>query len=326
MDELLLTIAIPTYNRYAYLKENLDVLLPQCAKYEDIIKVVVSDNASTDDTQKLLTGYIKVYPKLIHYNRNEKNIGLQGNFSKAIELSHSKYIYLMGDDDILSPNFLEIIIPYLKSDEEFGIVHWGRLVGDACCSNNKIQDPYFDVLVGKYEVGDFIKRTLSSTNFLSSCLFNKKCWELGEKCEDKEMPGYGYYARFLNGAVELNKQCVYYYYPLVLMRNPVRTWAKDAPIYFFCEMYDIFRHLELKIPGVYKLWQERANNKVFYDKILAIRMMHIAPKYYKPYSIKIEQALSRKEKFLYRLVMVKPIESFDIIYRPILSIINKLFY
>ncbi len=326
MQENLLTIAIATYNRHDYLKENLDVLLPQCKKYTNVVKVVISDNASADNTGELISGYQSEYPGLITYNRNKENLGLQGNFSKAVELSHSKYIYLMGDDDILSPNFLEIVIPYLTSDEEYGIVHWGRLVGDACCSNNKIQDPYFDVILAKYNVGDFIKRTLSSTNFLSSCLFNKKCWELGEECEDKDMPGYGYYARFMHGAIILDKPCIYYYLPLVLMRNPKRVWAKDAPIYFFCEMYDIFRHLENRILGVYKLWEERANNKDYYNKVLAIRMMHIAPNYYKPYSGKIELALSKKEKFLFRLVMIKPIGVLDFIYRPILSVLNKLLF
>lgn len=326
MQENLLTIAIATYNRHDYLKENLDVLLPQCKKYTNEVKVVISDNASEDNTGELISGYQSEYPGLITYNRNKENLGLQGNFSKAVELSHSKYIYLMGDDDILSPNFLEIVIPYLTSDEEYGIVHWGRLVGDADCNNNKIQDPYFDVIVRKYEVGDFIKRTLSSTNFLSSCLFNKRCWELGEECEDKEMPGYGYYARFMWGAIKLELPCIYYYLPLVMMRNPRRVWAKDAPIYFLCEMFDIFRRIEQVVPGVYEKWIERSYNVYFYKRVSAIKELHKAPDYYRPWLNTIKKGLNKKEKILLSLVMHKPFGLLDKIYWFIVRAIIIIFY
>ncbi len=324
MQENLLTIAIATYNRHDYLKENLDVLLPQCKKYTNVVKVVISDNASADNTGELISGYQSEYPGLITYNRNKENLGLQGNFSKAVELSHSKYIYLMGDDDILSPNFLEIVIPYLTSDEEYGIVHWGRLVGDADCNNNKIQDPYFDVIVRKYEVGDFIKRTLSSTNFLSSCLFNKRCWELGEECEDKEMPGYGYYARFMWGAIKLELPCIYYYLPLVMMRNPRRVWAKNAPIYFFCEMYDIFKHLDNFIPGVYNKWIDRTNDNYFYNKPSYILGFHNNPKYYQPWADSVKKVLSRKEKILFKFSMKKVLPIFDKFYWHYLSLLSRV--
>lgn len=326
MDELLLTIAIPTYNRCAYLKENLDVLLPQCAKYEEIIKVVVSDNASTDDTQELLTSYINLYPKLIHYNRNEINIGLQGNFDKAVDLSVSKYVFLMGDDDILSPNFIDIIIPYIKNNQEYGIIHWGRLIGDANCNNNKLHNPFFKEIVSVQNVNDFIKTTLSSTNFLSSCLFNKKCWILGDESKDKEKKGFGQFARLLYGAIELKAPCVHYYLPLVLMRNPNRVWAKDWPIYFWCDMFEIFKHLDEKIPGVYELWVQRSKNLKFYNRNKELLLIYKEPTYYQPYLNIIKETLSHKEKMFLRLIMFKPKFLFiERIYHLFIYIIFRLF-
>ena len=322
-----MTVAIATYNRGNYLKENLEVLLPQCVRHSEVIKVVISDNASEDNTGDLIMRYMLDYPGLIYYNRNKENLGLQGNFSKAIELSHSKYVYLMGDDDILSPNFLDVIIPYLITDEEYGIIHWGRLVGDADCNNNKIQDPIFDAVVGIYEVGDFIKRTLSSTNFLSSCLFNKKCWELGEICEDKELSGYGYYARFLNGAVELNMKCIYYYFPLVIMRNPSRVWAKNWPIYFWCELFGIFKNLDRRIPGVYDLWVQRSKDKTFYNRNQELLAIYKDTTYYQPYLNIINESLSRKERVLLILIMHKPgVRFIERVYHIFIYIVFRLFY
>ena len=49
----LLTIAIPTYNRSAFLSELLDCLLPQLLA-EPRVELLISDNASPDDTLQLL--------------------------------------------------------------------------------------------------------------------------------------------------------------------------------------------------------------------------------------------------------------------------------
>lgn len=327
MNELLLTIAIPTYNRCTYLKDNLDVLLPQCTKFEGIVKIVVSDNASSDGTQELLSSYINMYSKLVHYNRNETNIGLQGNFEKAVDLSVSKYVFLMGDDDILSPNFIDIIMPYINSRQEYGIIHWGRLIGDADCNNNKLHNPYFKELVPQQNVGDFIKTTLSSTNFLSSCLFNKKCWILGDASEDKNKPGYGQFARLLYGAIELNAPCINYYLPLVLMRNPHRVWAKNWPIYFWCELFEIFKHLDNRIPEVFKLWVQRTKDKNFYNRYSIIMEMYNEPSYYRPYYNTICYVLTKKERILLHLVKHKPKIAFiERVYYLFIIIILRLFY
>ncbi len=49
----LLTIAIPTYNRSRYLREFLEALLPQIESAGDV-ELLISDNASPDDTAQML--------------------------------------------------------------------------------------------------------------------------------------------------------------------------------------------------------------------------------------------------------------------------------
>lgn len=306
MKENVLTIAIPTFNRASYIKENLEVLIPQCKKYKGAVKIVVSDNASTDDTPSVLEGLYKSFPDIITYSINSENIGVQGNFSKVVESSNSQYVFLLGDDDIMSPNFLDIIMPYLIGEAEYGIIHWGRLVGDADCSNNFLHNPYFKELIGIYSVNDFIINTVASTNFLSSCLFNRKCWTLGGDSEDKEMLGWGYYSRFMLGAIRMNAPCIHYYLPLVLMRNPNRVWAKNWPIYFWHEMFTIFKHLDIYVPGAYEAWVQRSKDDRFYNRSGILLSMYKDPIYYSPYFSSIEGVLSNKEKFLFRIIRMKP--------------------
>lgn len=91
-NNILLTICIPTYNRLPILKEALEDLQP---KITDLpIKILVIDNASTDETSAYLKG-----KKGIVYIENETNIGGDNNILKCyLEASKfSDYICVLGD-------------------------------------------------------------------------------------------------------------------------------------------------------------------------------------------------------------------------------------
>ncbi len=63
-----LAIAIPTYNRCNFLKENISQLLMQLKDIEENVIIIVSDNASTDNTPIIMNELQKLYPKTIFTN------------------------------------------------------------------------------------------------------------------------------------------------------------------------------------------------------------------------------------------------------------------
>jgi glycosyltransferase involved in cell wall biosynthesis len=103
---VLLTIAIPTYNR----SKSLEQILIQLGKQKDERCVILlSDDASPDDTEQLVGKYKKILPNLI-YHRNNKNLGYSGNVCKLYELANSQYIWFLCDDDTVLPNAVKNII------------------------------------------------------------------------------------------------------------------------------------------------------------------------------------------------------------------------
>lgn len=68
-NEKLLTIAIPTYNGAKTIANMLEILLPQC---DERVEILISDNASTDNTKLIIDKYIEKYEN-IRYVRNVKN-------------------------------------------------------------------------------------------------------------------------------------------------------------------------------------------------------------------------------------------------------------
>ncbi|AEM47330.1 glycosyl transferase family 2 [Acidithiobacillus ferrivorans SS3] len=95
------TIAIPTYNRSAFLTEALDSALAQTFQN---IEVIVSDNASTDNTLQLLGNYN--YDRLIVIQQ-ETNLGMMGNWNSCLNKASGELFLLLSDDDFLEPTAIE---------------------------------------------------------------------------------------------------------------------------------------------------------------------------------------------------------------------------
>lgn len=111
----LLTLAIPTYKRAGCLKELLDVLAPQM-EGETRVELLVSDNCSPDDTSAVVQSFLdRGLP--IRYNRNQTNLGADGNFVRCYEMAAGEYFWVFGDDDIIVPGGLQEVLSHLELRE-----------------------------------------------------------------------------------------------------------------------------------------------------------------------------------------------------------------
>ncbi len=45
----------------------------------------------------------------VRYLRNEHNLGVTGNFNRCVELAEYEYLVLMGCDDLMRPNYLQVV-------------------------------------------------------------------------------------------------------------------------------------------------------------------------------------------------------------------------
>ena len=118
MNKPLLSICIPTYNRAHYLRECLESVVSQFGDPEvcQSVEIVVSDNASPDNTRELVEEYRKKFDN-IKYFRNNENIGFDRNVINVVERASGEYCWYMGDDDVIGGESLRFIIDYLKKHE-----------------------------------------------------------------------------------------------------------------------------------------------------------------------------------------------------------------
>lgn len=111
----LLSICIPTYNRAIYLEEALKNITRDKAFGEEV-EIVISDNASTDDTQLITEKYIDQYNN-IRYYRNEKNIR-DRNFILALSRGNGKYVRLFNDTLRFKEGALSKMLEVIRSSKE----------------------------------------------------------------------------------------------------------------------------------------------------------------------------------------------------------------
>jgi glycosyltransferase involved in cell wall biosynthesis len=122
MDEKILSICIPTYNRGEILKIFLSKLSMELRSINtQEVEIVVSDNCSTDNTAEVVKEAISEGMR-IKYHRNNVNLGMDGNFVSCLKLATGKYVWVLGDDDFLVNGSLGTIITLLKKDN-YGLVH-----------------------------------------------------------------------------------------------------------------------------------------------------------------------------------------------------------
>ncbi|HAJ56584.1 MAG TPA: hypothetical protein DCL35_02315 [Candidatus Omnitrophica bacterium] len=101
MGDLKFSVCIATYDMGSLIGRTLDDILAQ--SYQNY-EIIVSDNASTDDTQKVVEGY---QDSRIRYFKNNTNIGYAANLNACVGHATGDIIFLMSAKSRISPDALE---------------------------------------------------------------------------------------------------------------------------------------------------------------------------------------------------------------------------
>jgi abequosyltransferase len=119
---VLLTFAIPTFNRLVCLKLLVDSLLEQMAALNASairVELLVCNNGSTDGTAGYLDGLVDALGpvaglRVVHHTQN---LGPDANAITCFEQARGQYVWIFGDDDLPLPGVLALLVDSLERDQ-----------------------------------------------------------------------------------------------------------------------------------------------------------------------------------------------------------------
>lgn len=226
INQNMISICIPTYNRAKYLENLLDNLIKLPLQSHEIIVV---DNHSTDNTSEL---FKKSKYKSIKFFENPSNLGMVNNWNRCIESASGNYIIIIHSDDSISSDLFTNYLKVIKSYPNAGLVFsYPQIINE----NNKVIG-HDKRLKGSLRFrGKSLFQLLIPYNILSASgvLVKKECYEQLGNFDNRlaYLPDHDMWLR-----ISLNYEAIYIDKPLFSYRQhtenlylviPKKQYQKD---------------------------------------------------------------------------------------------------
>ncbi|MFA5839247.1 MAG: glycosyltransferase [Candidatus Margulisiibacteriota bacterium] len=230
---MILSVCIPTYNRAVLLKETLVCLLSVIPKSEaGKVEIVISDNGSTDHTEAIVNELIKTSPIAINYFKIQENVGYDRNCMQVMQCSSGQYCWLLGDDDLPTPNSIVTLLDEIRKNENVDVYLGNKedfyCVPSQSMKSKKILDlsetKIFN-FTGPQAIIDYLQMNrylIGLFNFISILVIRREAW-MAVKNYEKHLESK-YIHIYMVMSILWGRKGRLKYLPAVLVK---RRWGND---------------------------------------------------------------------------------------------------
>ncbi len=111
----LVTVLIVTYNHRRYITAAVESVLTQRTRFP--VEILISEDASTDGTRDIVTGYADRHPERIRLLLSERNIRSNEVVARGLRQARGRYVALLdGDDFWCDPDKLQRQVDFLEGN------------------------------------------------------------------------------------------------------------------------------------------------------------------------------------------------------------------
>ncbi|TYR38239.1 glycosyltransferase [Sphingobacterium phlebotomi] len=155
-----ISVGLCTYNGEQHLHKQLDSIVTQTRKVDEII---VYDDRSSDNTWQILQDYQRKYPFLFHVKKNVKNLKSVKNFEQVLKVCTGDIVFLSDHDDIWAPQKVERYISYFEKSPNTKVL----------CSNGHLIDEDGKVVdaLTVWDVPKILKERDGNINYFASMCY-----------------------------------------------------------------------------------------------------------------------------------------------------------
>ena len=222
MNNILLSISIPSYNQTDYLLAALNSIIHD-SKNINNIEINISDNSSYYNDKKKM--FNNITHKLNHFKSNCNS--MDSNINNSIVVSKGEYVWIFGDDDLIIPGSLKKIINYLDQNKpDVLIVNSASFINDEKVEKNRCKIN----INKKYNINEndhnkFLEEMGGYLTYIGSIIIRKKIW-----IDNFKSSFEGSYFAHLGVVLsaKLNKKKIHYLAtPSINMRLNSQTWTSN---------------------------------------------------------------------------------------------------
>lgn len=121
-EKFLFSVVIPVYNVEEYLRETIESVLAQDIGFQQNIQMILVNDGSPDNSEKICLEYQKLYPDNIIYVKQD-NAGVSAARNHGMEYVEGKYVNFLDSDDKWSADaFSEVYRFFEEHQEEINLV------------------------------------------------------------------------------------------------------------------------------------------------------------------------------------------------------------
>lgn len=124
------SVMIPTYEPQAFLVETIKSVLAQDLGAEQMQIAVVDDGSKGNHARSLLEGMVPA--GRIEFYEHEQNLGLGGNWNRAVALARGEFIHILHQDDAVRPGFYAQLLAGMQQSSRVGMSFCRHLFVDDC--------------------------------------------------------------------------------------------------------------------------------------------------------------------------------------------------
>ena len=153
------TVAMAVYNGEKYLAQQLDSILPQLGRNDEVI---VSDYGSTDRTREIVQSYAAADPRIRLVAGPGK--GVRQNIANALSQAKGTFLFLSDQDDVWKPDKVQKVLHVFREEKCRVVVH------DCIVTNQDLKQVIYPSFFAYRGSGAGVWRNLWKNKYIGCCM------------------------------------------------------------------------------------------------------------------------------------------------------------
>jgi len=175
----MISVIILTWNSSQHIGSCLGSLFAEVKRSNREVKVLVTDNGSTDGTREILEEYENRYPQL-GTTFLDKNMGTTVPRNRGVEKSNGRFLLFLDSDTEIKPGLLDVLPKTLTSNKEIGMLGPRLLNPDGTVQASCKKFPTLQIKVSKFSPVEFLVNWGRNKELYDPAVYKKEFEELIE--------------------------------------------------------------------------------------------------------------------------------------------------